>query len=85
MRLSDSRYRYAPRQVQSKQTGKALWDEAKDIAAKWEKAGAWDGEVERPVPLPEPAQAHRAAIERTVTGFLAELQENAAFATHKKY
>ena len=68
-----------------KQTGKALWDEAKAVAAEWEKAGSWDGEVTVPEPLPEAAQPHRAAIERAVTAFLAELQETAAFATHKKY
>jgi integrase len=68
-----------------KQTGKALWDEAKAVAAEWEKAGSWDGEVTVAEPLPEAAQPHRAPIERAVTAFLAELQETAAFATHKKY
>jgi hypothetical protein len=26
-------------------TGKASWDEAKAVAAEWEKAGSWDGEI----------------------------------------
>lgn len=38
-----------------------------------------------PEPLPEPAQPHRIRSERAVTALLAERQETAAFATHKKY
>src|SRR5580692_9440348 len=68
-----------------KQTSKAVWDEAKAVAAEWEKVGSWNGEIELPEPLPEPMQPHRATIERAVPAFLAELQETAAFATHKKY
>src|ERR1019366_775990 len=68
-----------------KQTGKALWEEAKSVAAEWEKAGSWDGKVNPPEPLPEPPQPHRVTAERAVTAFLAELNETAAFATHKKY
>ena len=68
-----------------KQTGKGLWEEAKAVAAVWENSGSWEGEVILPEPLPEPAQPHRVTAERAVTAFLAELNETAAFATHKKY
>jgi integrase len=68
-----------------KQTGKAHWDEAKTVAAEWEKTGSWSGEVTVAEPLPEPTGPQRIPVERAVTAFLAELQETAAFATHKKY
>jgi integrase len=68
-----------------KQTGKSDWDEAKAVVALWETAGSWDGEAIVPEPLPETAQPHRVTIERAVKAFLDELQETAAFATHKKY
>ena len=66
-------------------TGKTNWDDAKAVAAEWEKAGSWDGEVTAPEPLPQPAQPHRVTIARAVKTFLAELHETLAFATHKKY
>ncbi|HJY07699.1 MAG TPA: hypothetical protein VJ323_15385, partial [Bryobacteraceae bacterium] len=34
-----------------KHTGKADWDEAKAIAAVWEKADSWDGKA-KPEPIP---------------------------------
>ena len=68
-----------------KQTGATQWEQAKAIADEWVKAGSWDGETLPPEPLPEPAQARRVTIERAVKAFLDELQETAAFATHKKY
>jgi hypothetical protein len=68
-----------------KQTSKALWDEAKAVAAEFEKSGSLDGEVVLAEPLPQPAQPRRIAVEHAVTAFLRELQETAAFATHKKY
>jgi hypothetical protein len=43
------------------------------------------GEIIVPEPLPQPAQAHRVAIERATKAFLTELQKTLAFATHKKY
>jgi site-specific recombinase XerC len=58
---------------------------AKAVAAEWEKSGSWNGEVVVPEPLPEPTQPHRVTVERAVTAFLLELNETAAFATHKKY
>jgi len=68
-----------------KYTGKTTWDDAKAVAAEWLKAGSWDGEVILPEPLPEPAQPNRVTIEQAIKAFLGELQETAAFATHKKY
>ena len=37
-----------------KQSGKTDWDEAKALAAQWEKAGSWDGggRADEPVSLP---------------------------------
>jgi integrase len=68
-----------------KQTGKALWDEAKAVAAEWERAGSWAGEVIVAEPLPEAPKSRRVAVERAVKTFLDEYKETAAFATHKKY
>jgi integrase len=65
-------------------TGKSAWDDAKAVAAEWEKARSWDGEIVLPL-APEVSQAGRVTIERAVKLFLDELQETAAFATHKKY
>jgi integrase len=66
-------------------TGRISWDEAKAVAAEWEKARSWDGEIPLPpAPLPEPAPS-RATIERAVKVFLDELRESIAPATHKKY
>jgi hypothetical protein len=42
-------------------------------------------QIIHPEPLPEVTKAQRVTVERAVTAFLAELQETAAFATHKKY
>jgi integrase len=66
-------------------TGATTWRDALAVAAEWEKAGSWNGEAQVPAPLPDPAQPHRVTIEYAVKAFLAELQETAAFATHKKY
>jgi hypothetical protein len=85
VRMPDPRRRNTRRQVQPQADRQRAWDEAKAVAAEWEKAGSWDGEVTMVEPPPEPTQPHRADIERAVTAFLAELQETAAFATHKKY
>lgn len=68
-----------------KYTGKTAWDDARAVAAEWQKSGSWDGEVILPEPLLEPTQPSRITIERAVKAFLDELQETAAFATHKKY
>ena len=68
-----------------KQTGKSDWDEAKDVAAEWEKAGSWSGEITLLPSLPPVATPRRVTIEHAVKTFLAELQGTIAFATHKKY
>jgi integrase len=66
-------------------TGKWEWDDARAIAAGIEAAGSWGSEIiPRPEPLPE-AGPHRCQIAEATKSFLAELQETAAFATHKKY
>src|ERR1700722_18720742 len=49
-----------------KQTGKSHFDEAKAVAAEWEKAGSWTGEIAVPEPLPEAPKSRRIAVERAV-------------------
>jgi integrase len=66
-------------------TGRWEWYDAKAIAEAWEKAGAWAGAPPTQPPAPELASPRRASIDRAVKAFLDELQETAAFATHKKY
>jgi integrase len=68
-----------------KYTGKSSWEEAKAVVALWETSKSWDGEVTLPQPLPETTRPHRVTVEHAIKAFLAELQETAAFATHKKY
>lgn len=68
-----------------KQTGKSDWDEAKAVAAQWEKAGSWTGVIIVPEPPPSPVSPSGTTIEHGVKRFLAELQETMAFGTHKKY
>ena len=66
-------------------TGKWEWDDARAVAAGVEAAGSWGVDIiPRPEPLPE-AGPHRCPIAEATKSFLAELQETAAFATHKKY
>ena len=66
-------------------TGQWEWTPAKAVVAELEKAGSWGGQVMIPEPLPEFTKPHRATVAHAVKAFLAELQETAAFATHKKY
>jgi hypothetical protein len=66
-------------------TGQWEWTPAKAVVAELDKARSWDGQVTLPEPLPETTKAHRVTVEHAVKAFLAELQETAAFATHKKY
>ena len=73
------------RTFKRKDTGRAIWEEARATAAEWEKAGSWDGECSSPVIAPEETARRRVTIERSTKDFLAELQETAAIATHKKY
>ncbi len=68
-----------------RQTGETDWERARAIADACQKAGSWDGEITPPPqPLPEPS-LHRVAVSTATKTFLDELQETAAFATHKKY
>src|SRR5208283_3247187 len=73
------------RTFKRKCTGKTNWDDARAVAASWEKAGSWDGEVIIPEPLPESTSPSRVTIERASKSFLNELQQTAAFSTCKKY
>ena len=66
-------------------TGQWEWTPAKAVVAELEKVGSWGGQVMIPEPLPEFTKPHRATVAHAVKAFLAELQETAAFATHKKY
>lgn len=47
-----------------KQTGKADWDEAKALAALWEKAGTWRGQdkIEEPISLSAAASSEPSRI-----------------------
>lgn len=67
----------------SKNTGRSDWEEAKIVAAAWEKAGSWDGEIL--IPAVQADAPKRMPIGRVVKSFLDELNEHAAPATHKKY
>src|ERR1700678_3668176 len=68
-----------------RQTGETDWERARAVADACQKAGSWDGEI-GPPPQPLPEQSpHRVAISMATKAFLDELQETAAFATHKKY
>jgi len=69
-------------------TNKWEWDDARAIAGTIEAAGSWDGEVASsalpPEPLPK-STPNRFPIAQATKSFLDEMQETAAFATHKKY
>src|ERR1700693_3054329 len=68
-----------------KQTGKSDWDDAKAVAAEWEKAGCWNGQIPIPHPLPAANTPPRVTVEYAVATFLAELHGAIALSTHKKY
>lgn len=78
-----------------KQTGKGTWEEAKAVAAIWEKARSWDTDEPEPgAPVPSVAPAinttsHSAregiTIERAIQAYKAEFSEYAAPNTQKKY
>ena len=68
-----------------RQTGETDWERARAVADACQKTGSWDGEITPPPqPLPEPSP-HRVNVSTATKTFLDELQETAAFATHKKY
>src|SRR5206468_6215476 len=56
-----------------KYTGSTDWAQAKIVAAEWEKAGYWDGEIPAPVSVPvavpQTSAPTRITIERAVKGF----------------
>ena len=68
-------------------TNKWEWDDARAVAAAIETSGSWGDEV-TPVLVPEPlpkSDPTRFPIAQATKSFLDEIQETAAFATHKKY
>ena len=68
-----------------RQTGETDWERARAVADACQKTGSWDGEITPPPqPLPQPSP-HRVNVSTATKTFLDELQETAAFATHKKY
>lgn len=68
-----------------RQTGETDWERARAVADACQKTDSWDGEITPPPqPIPEPS-SHRVAVSTATKTFLDELQETAAFATHKKY
>jgi len=83
------------RKFRRKQTGKATWEEAKAVAAVWEKARSWDAEesesgahltsVAAPPPTTSVSAGKPIAIERAIQAFKAEFSEYAAPNTQKKY
>jgi hypothetical protein len=72
------------RKFRRQTTGQWEWTPARAVVAEMEKNGSWGGEVRISEPLPE-SKPRRITVEHAVKAFLAELQETAAFATHKKY
>jgi len=73
-----------------KQTGKTDWDEAKALAAQWEKANGWDGQGRDDEPVsfpiaPVSPDPKRVTVARAIAAFTAEFEQYAAEATRKKY
>jgi integrase len=69
-----------------KQTGKATWEEAKEVARIWE-ASSWGGVVPTPeseILMAEAAAPKRTTVEHAVLTFLAEMEEAAAYNTLRK-
>jgi integrase len=72
-------------QFRRKYTGKTDWDEAKAVAAHWEKANAWDGVPALPSPLPARSSS-RITITEAAEVFLTHREgANIAPATLRKY
>lgn len=78
-----------------KQTGKTSWEEAKAVAATWEKARSWDAEekerdghvtsLAQPVRSPSESAGKSITIDRAIQAFKTEFSEYAAPNTQKKY
>ncbi len=69
-----------------KSTGAWEWAHAKGVAAMWDATDSWDGKVApKREPIPDPAQPKRIGVSHACETFLSELEETAAFATHKQY
>lgn len=69
-------------------TGKTDWDEARTVAAAWEKAGSWDGAPAPPPPLPplEKRGPVRMTLADAIKVFLANREgSKIAHATLRKY
>jgi integrase len=66
-----------------KQTGRADWNEAREVAAGWEQSRSWDGE--EPVVVVTAVAPARVTIERAVEAFLGEHSEISAPNTQKNY
>ncbi len=83
------------RRFRRKNTDKWNWDEAKAVAAAWEAAGAWGGEIcVNPALPPAPAMPHAPesitiaesiTIKDAVAAFLAEHARSSSANTNKKY
>jgi integrase len=68
-----------------KHTGKTDWDEAKAVAASWEKARSWEEKVE-PAPAPAPSEPARVTIAQATKAFLTNREgAKIAPATLRKY
>jgi integrase len=70
-----------------KRTGCFKWDDAREVAAKWEAAGAWGGPIQPPEPAPPPTTAPRGVtIADATDAYLAKCQNRGIqSATLNKY
>jgi site-specific recombinase XerD len=73
-------------QSKRKNTGRWEWDEARSVAAHFEKLGNWDEQVP---PAPPAAKVEtgpeRITLDRAIKSFMAEFEGHAAPNTQKKY
>ncbi len=71
-----------------KYTGKSQWDEAKTVAAEWEKAGTWDGTPPSPLlpsaPIEIPAAPIRITLADAIKVFLSNPGRRAYRPRHTK-
>jgi integrase len=57
-----------------KQTGKNSWEEAKAVAALWERTN-WDGQIPASEPATPPEPAAKTTVEKAIAAYLAERAE----------